>query len=28
MFERADAAAERITGLQEWQAARVVKAKP
>jgi len=28
MFERADAAAERITGLQEWQAARVVKANP
>jgi 5-formyltetrahydrofolate cyclo-ligase len=28
MFERADAAADRLAGLQEWQAARVVKANP
>jgi 5-formyltetrahydrofolate cyclo-ligase len=28
MFEGADAAADRLTGLPEWQAARVVKANP
>ena len=28
MFERADAAADRLAGLPQWQAARVVKANP
>jgi len=28
MFERADAAADRLVGLPEWQAARIVKANP